>query len=150
MKRWAIALFTLMMLGVMGCSGGLGYNEAANLNCYQVADLSRIPSGATATGVEFVIALHSYDTRRIHDLVVPDQRELMVRQAFNGPNASPVKMLETPKVTDGSLCDKAIKLTISTRAAYSGGYKHEHTIYLTLQQHGSTWLVADMAADFDS
>lgn len=151
MERYSVALLlTLMIFVLVGCGSEHSNPNFAKLKCVRITDLERIPSEARVAGVDFVTALHSYDTQRIHELVVPEQREWVAKEAFNGPNTAPVKMLETPQVTGGSLCDKAVKLTLRTSAEYSAGYKRGTTIYLTMQQRGNDWFVVEMAADYDS
>lgn len=149
MNRCWTAWLALLLLALAGC-GGSSVTDTRKLNCSHAADLAQLPAEATSVAIDFVTALHAYDTKRISELVVPDRREAMVREAFNGPNTAPVTMVETPKVTDGFLCGKAIKLSVRTTAEYSGGYKRVHQIDVVLGKNGNDWRIAGMAADYDS
>jgi hypothetical protein len=150
MKRCAISLLILMILVVAGCDAASKAKENPQVSCAEVTDIGQLPAEARAVGVDFVAALHTYDVKRIREVVVADQREVMVREAFNGPNAAPIKMLETPKVTGGARCGEAVKLTVRTSAQYSGGDVQVHMLFLTLRQSGKDWLIEEMAADYDS
>lgn len=111
--------------------------------------LDQIPTAASGVALTFVEALYSYDVQRIAKLVEPARRDEFTKEAFNGPNAEPVRLKGPVRITLGANCGRTLQLTTIVPAEYRGQAQY-HIVTLTLRRTANSWLVSNMAADYDA
>lgn len=147
--RLLILTIALIMLSatLIGCSGRTTSQICGNSTKTLFVD--QVPVAAKQVALQFADALYTYNTKQLQNLSEPELRGSVLHEAFNGPNASPIRVVKDPEITQAVDCGTGIKVTIVLRAQQAG-YQVNHTLWLTLRANGNTWRVAQFAADYDS
>ncbi len=142
-----VSLITAFLLA--GCGGSPVTPSAVTpepeLECVETTQLA---PEAVSTALEFVQAQYSYDVKRMQELVVPRLGDRIAIEAFNGPNAERVEVVQGPEVAERLQCGDSVRIALKVRVAHRK-YENWHLIMLRLQPYPERWLISNIAGNYD-